>query len=207
MSLPSLGALAWPPRGDGVRTGMVTDDEEEAPDVAPPAPAPAGIVPPSMLTERQKDAVREYIRSEMYSEYEFYLEQGVYPGSQATQQERKAYKKMMKEWEREDKRRGANFHTSGAATIVNGKADGNVQKAANIIAEQARWAVTRWEEELEAHFDPRDAAQRIDEVARIAAQMVEDYMQQDNAGFFDEEAEERTVEEMAERLEDELDPN
>ena len=37
MSLPPLSALAWPPRGNGVRTGMVTDDEleTEAPDVVP----------------------------------------------------------------------------------------------------------------------------------------------------------------------------
>ena len=205
MSLPPLCALAWPPRGNGARIGMYTDDEGEDVTPDPPAPAPAAA-PPSMLTEQQKGAVREYLRNAMYDQFtQYLLEQ--YPGTAGEVEESKCYNRKLKEWENADSRRMAMYGNSDASTIDDRTADERVTKAVGIIAEQAREAVADWDVDMYAEMETTAVAAHLDRVAQDAVQQVEDYMRQDSHGFFDAEAEERTVEEKANTLSDMLDPN
>lgn len=114
MSLPPLCALAWPPRGNGVRTGMVTDDEEDAPGVVALAPAPAPAPapgPPSLLTERQRGAAREYIRTAMYDQYETHLDEA-YPDDDAEEDEFTVYRKEYERWEEAEARRSVDSTTA-----------------------------------------------------------------------------------------------
>ena len=207
MSLPSLGALAWPPRGDGVRTGMVTDDEEDAPGAVAPAPAPAPAPgPPSLLTERQKGAAREYVRSAMYDRFETYLDE-MYPDDDAEDGEFKVYREEYDRWEEADARRSVDYDNSDGRTIPARTADESLIKAVRIIANRARDAVNAWEEDLYAHMETPEVAARLDGVAQAAVELVENYMRRDSAGFFDEAAEELAVIRMEDQLGFMLDPN
>jgi hypothetical protein len=207
MSLPSLGALAWPPRGDGVRTGMVTDDEEDAPGVVPPAPAPAPAPgPPNLLTEQQEVAAYQYVRSAMYDQFELYLDEA-YPDDEAEDDEFTVYRKEYERWEEADTRRSVDYDNSDGRTIAASTADERVIKAVRIIAHRARDAVIEWEADLYVQMETSDVAARLDGVAQAAVELVENYMRQDSDGFFDEAAEERAVEEMADILKGVLDPN
>ena len=198
--LPSLGALAWTPR---CRTGMVTDDEDDVDTPGPPAQAPA---PPRLLTERQQEAVYQYIREQTYEEYESYLDDQ-YPGAFAEAHEKAGYNEMMKEWEAKDKRRKVDYDNCDAFSVWTGTAEEYVVEAAYVIASAAREAVKVWDHDLYAHFDPSEAADYFDGFARTAAAMVEDHMRERSAGFFDEEADHRAREAIETQLSFEMDPN
>ena len=212
--LPSLGALTWTPR---CRTGMVTDDEDDVGTPGPPAPTPAPApapAPPRLLTERQREAVYQFIREETYEEYEHYLE-GEYPGAFAEAHEKAGHDEMMREWEEKDKRRKVDYDNTDAFYVWNGTADevwnGTADEpicdAAFVIAHAAREAVKDWGQDLYAHFDSSEAADYFDAFARTAAAMVEDRMRESSAGFFDEEAEYRARVAIENRLNFEMDPN
>ena len=207
MSLPSLGALAWPPRGDGVRTGMVTDDEEDAPGAVAPAPAPAPAPgPPSLLTEQQKGAAYHAFREAMYSQFETYLDE-MYPDDDAEDEEFEVYRKEYDRWKEADARRSVDYDNSGLRTIASRTADESLFKAVRTIANRAHEAVVAWEEDLYDQMHADDVAARLDGVAQAAVELVENYMRLDSAGFFDEAAEELAVRRMADQLGFMLDPN
>ena len=167
-------ARAWTPDDEG---------EDVTPD--PPAPAPAAA-PPSMLTEQQKGAVREYLRNAMYDQFtQYLLEQ--YPGTAGEVEESKCYNRKLKEWESADSRRMAMYGNSDASTIDDRTADERVTKAVGIIAEQAREAVADWDVDMYAEMETTAVAAHLDRVAQDAVQQVEDYMRQDSHGFFDAE--------------------
>ena len=199
MSLPPLGSLAWPPRGDGVRTSMTTDDEE-APDVAPAAPA--GIVPPSMLTERKRNAVRECIRKEMYYTYQEFLERELQQANANTEEGQQALTFEYKGWKIEQTKRDVDFRNSDAPKISD-----HLWKHVFAIIAISREAVRDFAMNLYAHFWPQThLAAHLDNAASSAAQMVDDYMAQDNIGFFDKAAEDLAVIEMGDQLRDIVNP-
>ena len=201
MSLPSLGAMAWPPRGNSVRTSMITDDEED-PDVVPAAPAPPGIVPPSMLTERKKNAVREYIRKEMYYAYQAFLEGEMKESDAITEAGKQALKLAYEGWKVEQALRDVDFRNSDAPKISD-----NLWKHVFAIIAKSREAVSRFAMDLYADFETTaHLARHLDNAANYAAEMVDDYMAQDNIGFFDKAAEEVKVIEMRDQLRDIVDP-
>lgn len=207
MPLPSLGALAWPPRGDGVRTGMVTDDEEDAPGAVAPAPAPPPAPgPPSLLTEEQKGAAYHAFREAMYNQFEKYLDE-IYPEDDAEDEEFEGYRKEYDRWKEADARRSVDYDNSNGRTIASRTVDESLFKAVRTIANRAHEAVVEWEEDLYAQMGTPEVAARLDEAAQVAVELVENYMRRDSDGFFDEAAEERAVEEMADILKGVLDPN
>ena len=209
MSLPPLCALAWPPRGNGVRTGMVTDDEEDAPGVVALAPAPAPAPapgPPSLLTERQRGAAREYIRTAMYDQYETHLDEA-YPDDDAEEDEFTVYRKEYERWEEAEARRSVDFDNSDGHTIAARTADESFIRAVRIIANMARNAVDVWDADLYVQMNTREVAARLDGVAQAAVELVANYMRLNSYGFFDDVAEESAVAEMGDQLEDMLDPN
>lgn len=200
MSLPPLGSLAWPPRGDGVRTSMTTDDEE-APDVAPAAPA--GIVPPSMLTERKKNAVREYIRKEMYYTYQEFLERELQQANLITMEGQQELQKEYRDWKEEQAKREIDFRNSDAPKISD-----HLWKHVFAIIAKSREAVRAFAMDLYTHvwLAKSFLAAHLDNAASEAAQMVDDYMAQDNIGFFDIQAEDFAVAEMSDQLHDIVNP-
>lgn len=205
MSLPSLGSLVWPPRGNGVRTSMTTDDEE-APDVvpAPPPPAPTapGIVPPSMLTERKKNAVRECIRKEMYYTYQEFLEGEMQEPNDHTEEGQQALKYEYEGWKEEQTKRDVDFRNSDAPEICD-----NLWKHVFAIIAESREAVREFAMDLYDHFWPQTLlAQHLDNAASAAAQMVDDYMARDDIGFLDKAAEDLKVTEMGNQLRHIVDP-
>lgn len=201
MSLPSLNALAWPPRGNSARTSMMTDDEED-PDVVPAAPAPAGIVPPSMLTERKKNAVREYIRKEMYYTYQAFLESEMKDPDAITLAGQQVLIYEYESWKMQQAKRDVDFRNSDAPKISD-----NLWKHVFAIIAKSREAVTEFAMDLYANFETTTyLAAHLDNVASAAAQMVDDYMAQDNLGFFDKAAEDLKVTEMGNQLRDMVDP-
>jgi len=185
---------------------MVTDDEEDAPGVVAPAPAPAPG-PPSLLTEQQKGAAYQYIRSAMYDQYEMYLDDEAYPDDDAEDDAFTAYRKEYERWEEADARRSVDYDNSDGLTIRDRTADERVVKAVLIIVYKAREAVIEWEEDLYAQMNTLDVAARLDGVAQAAVDLVESYMRQDSDGFFDEAAEELAVRRMEDQLGYMLDPN
>ena len=202
MSLPPLSALAWTPR---CRTGMVTDDEDDFGAPGPPAPALAPM-PPRLLTERQREAVYQYIRGEVYEQYEWYLDDQ-YPGTFAEAHEKSAYREMMKEWEAKDRRRKVDFDNSDAFSVWTGTVEEVFHEAAYVIASASREAVKNWDQDLYAHFDPNEAADHFDGFSRTAAAMVEDHMRERSAGFFDEATDRHARDAIADQLNFEMDPN
>ena len=159
-----------------------------------------------MLTERQEGAAYQYVRSAMYDQFEMYLDE-MYPDDDAEDNAFTVYREEYDRWEEADTRRSVDYDNSDGRTIPARTADERVIKAVRIIADRAREAVVEWEADLYVQMRVDDVAARLDEAAQAAVELVENYMRQDSAGFFDEAAEERAVEEMEDILKGVLDPN
>ena len=178
---------------------MDTDDEDD--EIAPAAPVAAA--PPRMLTERQKGAVLEYLRSEIYEQFFWYLNEE-WPD---TPEEEEVGTSEYEKWEIADSSRTVDYENSDAHTILAGTADERVTKAVRIVANNARDAVQLCEADLYAQVQMPEIATRLDGVAQFAVQQVEDFMRKQSIGFFSQAAEDFVVQQMADTLEAMLDPN
>jgi hypothetical protein len=149
-----------------------------------------------MLTEREKNAVRECIRKEMYYKYQAFLEGEIQEPGAITEEGKQALRYEYKSWKKEQAKRDVEFRNSDAPKICD-----NLWKHVFAIIADSRQAVYDFAMDLYANFGTAsDLARHLDNAADSAAQMVEDYMAQDNIGFFDNTAEEVKVIEMRDQL-------
>ena len=206
MALPNLGTLSFRPAAVRPVAMMYGSDDQDAA-VAPGPPAPVAAAPSIVLTEPQKRAVLQYIRKGMYQQFDWYLEGDAYPGETGEEEERKAFNRTFKRWQAVDARRMVDYKNSDARTIAQNTADEKVVKAARIITDKAREAVIEFELDFFQGFEMYQIGLRFDTVAQNAVELVEDYMRQNNTGFFDTAAEKKAIGVMADTLQAMLDPN